>query len=383
MFCLEDKLRPPAHANPAGRDVFCLLLLVGLAVSMLGGRGGDNISWVGLANHATSVHLLPALGFLLALRCGAIDLSVWVSWGLAGVVAASLIKAGLSPGWAFAAGLAAGLAMGAVNAVCVAVARLPSIAVTPAVACLVMLGLHALVGTDPREIEVPFDVFGRWADALGFHHPTMRRAIVGTVHIAALLTLLLSGRLGRRLRPSSRLLTGIALCASGALAATAGLCWLLDHARAPVPTRLVDDLRVPVAAVVAGGAFLSGPGRTALAAAWLPMVLVVVTVWLQEVWQVEASGYWLQLLLLGGMVLVSHMAGGEAMAARRGRGGMAMAAAVLTAMGIVTLGGSAGVARGTVMVFRITAMGLWLAGAVLLLIARARTQRGPTGQAPA
>ncbi len=365
---------------------------------MLGGRGGDDISWDGLFNRATSVHLLPALGFLLALRCGAIDLSVWVSWGLAGVVAASLINAGFAPGWAFAAGLAAGLALGAVNAVCVVAARLPSIVVTPAIACLVMLSVQALVGTNPREIEVPFDTFNRWADALDFHEPTVtepttpvqtlrkptvRRVVVGAMYIAALLALLFSRRLGRRLGAGSRLLTGIALCASGALAAAGGLCWLLDNGRAPVPTRLVDDLRIPVAAVVAGGAFLSGPGRTALAAAWLPMVLVVVTVWLQDVWQVTASGYWLQLLLLGGMVLVSHTAGGEAMATRRGRGSMAMAAAVLTAMGIVTLGGSVGVARGALAGFRITGMGLWLAGAVLLLIARARTQPGPTGQGPA
>ncbi|MCK4275399.1 MAG: hypothetical protein KAX78_02730, partial [Phycisphaerae bacterium] len=64
MFCLEEKLRPPANANPLGRDVFCFLLLVGLAVAMLGGR--DEYLLADLVDRATSVYLLPALGFLLA-----------------------------------------------------------------------------------------------------------------------------------------------------------------------------------------------------------------------------------------------------------------------------------------------------------------------------
>ncbi len=349
--------------------MFCFLLLVGLAVSMLGGR--DEYLLAGLVDRATSVYLLPALGFLLALRCGAIDLSVWVCAGLSGVVAASLINAGVGPGWAFVAGIAAGTALGAVNAVCVVAARLPSVAVTLISALLLMWGMHAAAGT--REITVPVDTFGRWADALNLPQAEVRRFVVGTVYAALLSALLWSGRLGRRFRSSSRLLTAAALCVSGALAAAGGLCWLLDHARTPVPTRLVDDLRIPAAAILVGGAFLSGTGRTVLAAAYLPAAMVLITVWRQEVWQFDAGGYWLQLLLLIGMVLVSQMAAGQAMASRRPGSGMAIAAAALTAVGIVTLGGSAGIdSRSALTVFRTAAMAAWLVGAVLLVIARAR-----------
>lgn len=382
MFCLEDKLRPPANANPLGRDVFCILLLAGLAVSMLAGRGRDETLWASLVDQSTSVYLLPALGFLLALRCGAIDLSVWVCAGLAGVVAASLINSGLGAGLAFGAGIAVGFALGAVNAVFVAALRLPSVAVTLATAWLLMWGVQSAAGA--RGITVPFDVFSRWADALDLPQSQVRRLTVGTVYVAVLSALLCSGRLGRRLGSSSRLLTGIALCASGVLAAAGGLCWLLDHARAPVPTRLVDDLRIPVAAALAGGAFLSGTGRTVLAAVYLPVALVLATLWRQEVWQFEASGYWLQLLLLVGMVIVSQMAAGEAMAARRPGRGMAIAAAALTAVGIVTLGGSSGIdSRFALTVFRLAGMAAWLAGAVLLVIARARAGPGPPGRARA
>ncbi len=364
--------------------MFCILLLAGLAVSMLADRGGDQTLWAGLVDQATSVYLLPALGFLLALRCGAIDLSVWVCAGLAGVVAASLINAGVGAGLAFAAGLAAGLAFGAVNAVCVAAARLPSVAVTLASAWLVMLGVQSAAGTRAREITVPFEAFGRWADALNVPQAAMARLVVGTVYVAALSALLWSGRLGRRLGSSSRLATGAALCASGVLAAAGGLCWLLDNARIAVPTRLVDDLRVPAAAVLAGGAFLSGTGRTLLAALYLPAALVLATLWRQEVWQFEASGYWLQLLLLVGMVIVSQMAGGEAMAGRRPGRAMAMAAAALTAVGIVTLGGSSGIdSRAALTVFRLAGMAAWFAGAVLLVIARARARAGPPARARA
>lgn len=89
-------------------------------------------------------------------------------------------------------------------------------------------------------------------------------------------------------------------------------------------------------------------------------------------------------LLLVGMVLVSQMAAGQAMASRRPGRGMAIAAAALTAVGIVTLGGSAGIdSRRALTVFRVAAMAAWLVGAVLLVIARARARRGSPARARA
>ncbi|MHC4983703.1 MAG: ABC transporter permease subunit, partial [Planctomycetota bacterium] len=135
MVSLEEKLTPPHVEQPWARDTLGLGLLIALAAVFYPFWQVSPWRYItDVAGQMASPHLLPALGFCLALRCGAIDLSVWASASLGGLVAGGLINAGAPPGLALAAACAAGLAPGAINAALVSFARLPSPIVTLAVA---------------------------------------------------------------------------------------------------------------------------------------------------------------------------------------------------------------------------------------------------------
>lgn len=145
MFSLEEKLAPPHTDQPWNRDALGVGLLIALAVALQPRwrMGGDWSRFItDVAGQMVSFYLLPAMGFCLALWRSAVDLSVWISASLGGVVAAGLINEGYSPGWAFVAGGIAGLLIGAINATLVAWARLPSLIVTLAVAFLIMAGMQ-------------------------------------------------------------------------------------------------------------------------------------------------------------------------------------------------------------------------------------------------
>ena len=95
---IEDNLRPPMLADRYSREVrdalsvALLLILASVLIPSWDMAKGNLLSMV--AAHMPSSLLLAALGFLLALRCGALDLSVWAAAGLGGVVAAALILSG-------------------------------------------------------------------------------------------------------------------------------------------------------------------------------------------------------------------------------------------------------------------------------------------------
>ena len=89
-----------------------------------------------------------------------------------------------------------------------------------------------------------------------------------------------------------------ALCASGLLSGLGGALQLIDTFRAaPAPT-IIGDLRIPAAALLAGGPFLAGPGRRLLAALLLPLGILLATVWRYRAWYVHLEGYDLQVLFL-------------------------------------------------------------------------------------
>ena len=99
----------------------------------------------------------------------------------------------------------------------------------------------------------------------------------------------------------------LALTGAGALAAVAGACWLMDFGRAAVPDRPIGDLRIPAAALLAGGAILAGPGRTLIVGAALPVALLATTMWRQEVWALGAWGFERQVGVLIGLTLLVHL----------------------------------------------------------------------------
>ena len=300
-------------------------------------------------------YLLPAMAFWLALRRGAVDLSVWAVSGLGGLLAAMLINAGMSVPASFALAVGAGLAIGAVNGLVAAWTRFASPVFTLIVAAIIVAGAAHLA--PQRSVRVPDETFGSplapdvadaWADAekgdardAGPLLPEQLRMVLVLIAYAAVMAAMLSWRLaspGARRRAPDRLGLFAAMAAAGALSAAAGAFWLVDQGAAPVPTRLIGDLRVPAAALLAGGILWIGRGRTILSGLFLPISVLLVTAWRQEVTALadvqRSSGYALQLLLLICMLLSAHLA---LMVVIRARGPLRTVAGVCLGVILLTL----------------------------------------------
>ena len=398
MFSLEDKLRPKCPPAPAWRDVLGAGLIVVLAVALLWGWGHQMLEGLAELNRTqdqagrqdlrlgltqslagrTSLMLSPllpvALGFALALRVGAIDLSVWANAALGGAVAAAAINAGAAPGWALAAGAGAGAAVGAVSGVLIALARLPSVAVTLAAAVVVVVSVTRSVGSGGLAVgEFAFD---EWINLPLW---TLRMLLVAGAWGVVMCGLVLARSAGHPGRWSERTRLFAALCASGALAAVGGACRLFDYSQA-CPPRLIGDLRVPAAAVLAGAAFFAGGGRTILVGLWLPVTLLLACRWRQEVWDWQARGYLLQLGLLVVMTVGTHAALAGVSGARR-RWPVVAGAGVLCVAGMVVVtfsGGSAPYATGLWALW--TGAGLWVAGVIWTVVGRARRTEASCGR---
>ncbi len=424
-------MRPAFLANPHPRDVLGMAMLAALAVAMLPSLG---INWGGffqgpvvardqfegvyryISGPMTRVYLLMALGLLLCLRCGALDLSVWAVAGLGGVVAALCINGAwhpasdgrptadslnptlwLSPGAGMLLGLLAGAAVGLVNGLLVTVMRLPSVVVTAATGMAIVLSLQAAAPAGLRQVDLPEETFGRWHlthqvavahngeeaqeeqyDQEDLSQPLQvtRMLLVTALFAGVLLTLLgADWAAPGRVAPSSRWLLLAAMVASGALAGAAGSLWLLDRNVAPLPTRLVDDLTPMAAALLAGGAFFGGRNRTLLAGVCLPAALLLATVWQEKVLLLQRWGYAIQTLLLIVMVLMAHQAGRVCTSGPQGRK-HTFAPAALTCAGVAFVGASAAAAdvRGRHLFF-IFGMALWVAGSLLALAAMRRAKQ--------
>jgi len=338
------------------------------------------------------------MGFLLALRCGAIDLSVWISAAVGGVVAAALMNGGLAVGPAFLAGIAAGGLLGAVNGALVALVRLPSVIVTLVSALVAMWGLQAAF--EARAVAAPSGAFENWhlteivaAESLdngegqgGPSEPAGPTPATETITLPLIQTRMLlvvaaygftmlvmlggnvAARRNRRLGRRASLLA--AMCASGALAAAGGAFWLLDHGAAPVPTRPVGDLRIPAAVILAGAAFFTGQGRTLLAGLCLPAAMLVTTIWRQEVCNLQVHGYAVQVILLAGMTFVVHRGMVRSLWGGRAAQPLAAAGTVLAVAGLLVFAGAAAAEYYAARRLLHAAGGAaWLAGALVIVVA--------------
>ena len=469
MSSFEQRFRPPILGNAWARDLLGLgllmaLMLVLLPISTSPGRYPSH-----LAGQLLSTYLLVALGFTLALRRGAIDLSVWALSGMGGVAAAMAIHAGVAPLWAMAAGIGLGLLVGAFNGLTVALVRLPSIAVSLAMAAgtgwlvawvaipagmkplwavLAAVGAGLLAGAinallvrsrhlpsfivtlvvafvavwgaqkithgwaaaapprgeflKDRAIHVPSSVFDAWhfssqvAEEEGGKAPgaaqggeaaqtpwlplsLTRMVLVAGVYILTMVVLMVASNAAKRgVNVSEAWQLFAALCASGALAAAGGTFWMLDQSSAPIPTRPVDDLRVPVAAVLAGAALFGGRGRTLLAMICLPSALMLATLWRQEAWDFYFYGYELQMILLLGMILMVHRAIDQVLSVRSTGRWLALASMAMTASGILILGQANSLADHVARrLFYVFSLGIWLVGTMLLVVSRVLASRGP------
>lgn len=304
-----------------------LAVLLGLSAVLLGPQWnllrGQTLY---AASQALLCELPAALGFLLALRCGAVDLSVWASMGAGGITAALLLQHGVAAWPAMWTGVGAGAAIGVFNAILTAGAKLPAPAITLAVA--IAASVVSSTVFPQKELPVPPAAFDGWHVALvppesdnqaagqadnGGERETVQPLTFTRVLLVAavfflIAALLLAWRLVSLKPLPPRLSTAAALIASGALAAAGGALWLLEYGSAPLPRQVIGDLRIPAAAVLAGGAFFTGRGRALLACLCLPPALLCATTWRQQAWIYLLGPYELQSLLLLAMVLFIQIA---------------------------------------------------------------------------
>ncbi|MBN1555933.1 MAG: hypothetical protein JXA11_14410 [Phycisphaerae bacterium] len=337
---------------------FLVFLLILLLPAWRGVFGESGLGTGALLAGAT---LPAALGFLLALRCGVVDLSVWAVTGAGGVLAAGVVNAfdvgGMVPWFVLpaACGLAVvfGALIGGVNALLARRFRRWSFFATGLVGLAVLGGtrwicpLSRLVVSDSA---LDSWVSGLTAVLVGWMGDgeipldgplVILRMLVVFVSWTCVLLVLMGYDSAARRRPrlrEKRLARPVSLCASGALAGVAGVCRMIDLGQAPVPTRWIDGLSIPVAAILAGAVLLRGTGRTMLAVILLPPALLLSDAWEMTVWPISVHGYSVSLAMLGALVLMGQLgfrAGYKH--AERGRW-FARIASLLSGMGVILLG---------------------------------------------
>jgi len=386
LISLEQRIRPKPPANPWLGDLLGAALVILLTGTLLAAWRVDQERYFSnVVGQMFSFHLLPAMGFALALRRGAVDLSVWATCALGGVVAGELIGAGCSPTTAFAAALLVGGALGAIHGLLVGFLRLPSIIVTVLTGVGIVAVLNAFY--DGRAVTMGQAALEDWRQWLGLPPLVLRILLVSAVWMTALLVAAVIGRAVNRghhvLRQRSALL--LCLCASGAMAALGGAAWLVEHGSAPIPVRLVGDLRVPAAAVLAGAAFFAGNGRTMRVLLCLPATVLAATIWWLEALHLNIAGYAVQSALLVAMCVVTHLA--MLHATRIGRRGKVPAAVsvALTAGGMLIMAAAVGAERQAARrLFTTLSIATWAIGAILLVVtqatANARSKRTRTAE---
>jgi ABC-type xylose transport system permease subunit len=395
MKSLEDKLRPRGETNGSLlRDGLVWAMLGALFLAMLpvwwmdrmllaSLAGGDTSHLGDVIEHISrlllSYWLLPALGFMLALRCGAIDLSVWTTAGLAGVVSAAILQDGgeSTPTVAITAGIAVGAACGAVNGALVAGLRIPC----PIVSLVMAFGLIGVLGevVPGREIILNdgdtdgllsgFQGVADWSGLPEFTRQSIAAFMMFIIYAITMAAAVVynkdTGTPSIEPQFSERWRLFASLTASGALSAAGGVLWLVEHGVAPVPGRPFDDLVVPAAALLAGGLYLAGPGRTLLACVLLPGALAMVIGWRQEVMELRSDyllGYPLQVAMLIAMIGLSRFAMTRAAAPEK-LCAMPMALAWLSSLGIAVFAASVWCeSPQTRMTFHIAGASIWLIG---------------------
>jgi len=333
--------------------------------------------------------LLPAMGFMLALRCGAVDLSIWAVAGLGGLVSAALFGAGFGAWTSISGGIVAGAGCGAINGALVARLRIPGPIVTGVMSLALILTLRTIypgreVVLETGALDGLLGGFQFLAGYLGLPSFTLQSASSFLVFALYALTMIviLNGEIverNREQRFSERRRLFASLTASGALAAAGGALWLVEHGAAPVPARPFDDLMIPAAALLAGGLYLAGSGRTLLVGVLLPLALAAVSGWRQEVLSLRSDylvGYQLQVIVLVVMVSSARYAMTCATMALRWRGG-ALALAWFSSLGIGVFATSVWAeSAGARMLFHVSGGCLWLGGALGAIVIRlAWTQR--------
>ncbi len=359
---------PSAPPATGAGETFVVVLLIVLTALMIPPWAESGTEYVpDFLGQMFNPWLLPALGLLWVVRCGGLDLSVWIGFGLGSVVAGSIANAGGNPALVLAGVIAAGLVLGSVNAAAVVAGRLPTWGATGITAVVGLSVVARLAGGLPARLE--------GASLLSWSGPTGPLFLAGAAYIIALLSAVLGWRLWTRAALSDRAALAAALAGSGVLSAMGGLCWVAKSGQLPRQLFLIEDLRVVAAVALAGAVALRGPGRGLLTAVLLPPAMLLATIWRQWVWDVAAVGFAVNLLVLTGTVLGAQWAIAQAAGTENNRPQRRAAMAMF--LGIIALAATAReLPRGARTVLRVAGAGAWLVGLAAALLLSWRRRRG-------
>lgn len=254
---------------------------------------------------------MAALGQLFVVITGGIDLSVGSTMGLAGIVAASIMSDGGNLVAGIIAGLAVGLVVGAFNGFVTAYIGVTSFIVTLATLQMVRgLALGYKQGQAVSGLPEAFLSLGT-RTALGVPAPVWIMAVLALV-VGLILTRTAHGR-DLYATGSSRLaaqLSGVpvrsrvlmAFVASGLLAALAGVMTTARLGSA-VPNAGIGMELTVIAAVVIGGASLSGGKGTALGVLLGALLIALVN---NALVLLSVPTYWQQ-TFIGAVILIAAM----------------------------------------------------------------------------
>lgn len=305
---LEETIRPSASAASWRREVIGSALVILLtAILIKTGKVSEQRYFTDVVGQMFSFYLLLSIGFALALRHGVIDMSIWATASLGGVLAAVVIRAG--GGWVSAVVVAmiAGSLIGAGQGFVIRRLRAPGVIVTLLTGAAIVIILRAIYA--PQEhLLIPDQGLDAWQRRLDLPPFAFRMLLVAgaygaTFLILAVLAQLPAGSKSSRLKAQA---TITSLWASGALGALGGAIWVIDHGMAPIPRQVIGDLRVPVAALLAGALFFCGGGRVMLTLLCLPATVLATTLWRLNVANLPFGGHSAGMILLGAMVLAVH-----------------------------------------------------------------------------
>lgn len=270
------KPRVTTLASIAGRESGVLIVLL-VAFGLLTLASEDFLTANNLANLARQVSIfgILAVGQLLVMLTGGIDLSTGSIVGLSGAVTAQLLVAGVPIVPALLGGCLVGTVLGLANGILVTRFRLP-----PFIATLGMLGIArgiVLVITDASTVQGLPEEFQQIANGSVLGIPNL---LILFVVIAAIVMFVLNRTVfGRYVyavgsNPEAARLAGVPVTAviisvyaiAGLLSAVAGVL-LTSRLGAGVPTAGTGFELQAIAACVIGGASLAGARGSAIGAA--------------------------------------------------------------------------------------------------------------------
>ncbi|KQT51310.1 hypothetical protein ASG43_21095 [Aureimonas sp. Leaf454] len=322
------EIRKPSFLRSARLEheslTFATVLLFALVLTVLSPAFLDGNNLASLQT-AIAPNLIVALGMMTLFLIGRFDLSVGAVMGMAGIVSAMALDAGLPVPAAFAAGIAIGLAIGAFNGALVAwlginhlIVTLGVLYMTRGVIEVVMAG-EKLAGFTRFPPE--FSALGLWS--IGGLSGLFLFALILCAGFESFLRLTLPGRkllfLGGN--PAAAEAMGIhrrrtefwCFVLSGGLAALAGV---LMTARVGMANRYMGDgleMQIFIACLIGGGSIAGGKGSYVGALAGVFFVTLLTNAFnlllVPSEWQGVVTGAVLVLVLVADGILVLRKAG--------------------------------------------------------------------------